>query len=231
MDQPIIPTTIFSPIPLLQIRFKNQNNNLSIALFKKYSIPLTACFYYSIQNNNIMTDIQQHPYTTIFFIYAISYYISFMAKQKSQKKIDEEIINIMEHIFQILIIGHGIYNKIVIKDLYKNSLNTQESTLFTTLEEVLYNTYHSWLILFDYYEEHYQKKSLYTYKMNQIDLFEMIQACDQEPDLLTLITDFYKDETYYNYEPILNFLEIKLKLINYKISENLSDDFHNKLGK
>ena len=59
--------------------------------------------------------------------------------------------------------------------------------------------------------------------MDQIDIFEILQAADREPEILQLITHMYdKKNLVYDYEPIVNCLESKLKQINHKLKTVLS---------
>jgi hypothetical protein len=223
MDKIIPLTTIFAPTPLVKIQNKNKFKFNALSFLKKATIPLTACFYYGINKNDTWTDISNNPYTTSILIYAMIYYTTYLIFKNQQNKIDEDIIELMEHLFHLLIIGHGIYNKInsISCDSYKTSTGLHSSE-FLTLQFFLYKAYNTWFILFSYYQEHYKNKPLYAYHTNQIDLFEVLQASKHEPEILPLITKFYdKNNKIYDYEPILNCLEIKLKLINHKLMKIL----------
>jgi hypothetical protein len=225
MDNQILLATIFTPAPLLELHHKNTKEDGYIAYLKKAAIPLTCCFCYTIKKNDIWTDITENPYTSSIFMYTVTHYFVHLILQNQKNKIDQEIINMMQHIFHFLIIGHGIYNKITTPSYsqYKSSIAINSTTL-STLQLFLNNAYNTWFILFSYYQEHYKNKPLYAYHMNQIDLFETLQASTHEPDILPLITKFYdKNNTTYDYEPILNCLEIKLKLINHKLKTIFPD--------
>ncbi|MBP6869404.1 hypothetical protein KBC04_00760 [Candidatus Babeliales bacterium] len=223
-------TTIFTPTPLLQPYFKYQHNNNILAYLKKLTIPVTGCFYYAIHSGNIITDIKTHPYKTTLILYALIYCGAYAVMENEKEKIDEEIINMIQHVFHILIISNGIYNKIVHYHLYKN-ITTMQASAFETLQFFLSNAYNTWLILFSYYQEHYKNKPIYAYQMDQIDLFEVLQACNQEQDILSLITNFYDDSMIYNFEPILDCLELKLKLINHRLLKSLPLKYHTLLEK
>lgn len=225
------PITIITPIPLLQNYFQNQNKNNIATYLKQYAMPLTLYFYYKTSSNNIITDMTSNPWTTLGIIYIINCYMSLIKIEEEQKKIDQDILDMMQHVFQILIIGCGIHNKIIKHHNYKTSINIQVST-FTALHQLLYNAYNSWLILFSYYEEHAKQEQLfYIYKTNQIDIFEMTQVCNKEPDLLPLINQLHHNDFNYNYEPILNCLELRLKLINHRINNTLPSSFRDTLTK
>ena len=211
--------TIFAPAPLFELHRKNKFEFNCLSFLKKAAIPLTAGFYYGVNKDTMWTDITNNPYTTSILAYAMIHYGTYLVLQNQQNKIDEDITELMQHIFHLLIIGHGIYNKIntAFCDQYKTSAALSSPALIT-LQFFLYKAYNTWFILFSYFQEHYKNKPLYAYHTNQIDLFEVLQASTHEPDILPLITKFYdKNNKNYDYEPILNSLEIKLKLINHKL--------------
>lgn len=218
MDNPTMLPTIFAPAPLLELHKKNNNDFNYISSLKKVTIPVACCFCYGIKKNSILLDIRENPYTTSILTYLIIHYCTYLALQNQQAKMDKDIIDMMQHIFHLLIIGHGMYNKITTLDSqYKISAFMNTSTI-TTLQLFLHKAYNTWFVLFSYYQEHYKNKPLYAYQTDQIDLFEVLQASSHEIEILPMITKFYdKNNTIYDYEPILNCLEIKLKLINHKL--------------
>lgn len=223
MDNSILLTTIFTPAPLLELHDHNTKEQGYITNIKKSVIPLTCCFFYMINKNNIWADIIQNPWTTSISLYALAHYSTYLILQKQQETIDQEIINMMQHVFHLLIIGHGIYNKMTTPSHHSQKISVAiNSSTLETLQFFLLSAYNTWFILFSYYQEHYKNRPLYTYHMDQIDLFEMLQASKNEPDMLPLITHFCdKNNTTYDYKPILNCLEIKLKLINHKLKTAL----------
>ena len=166
----------------------------------------------------------QNPLATSMYLYAITHYYAYLMIEKQQKKIDQDIINMMQHVFHLLIIGHGIYNKMTLPCLdQQKTFRIVNPSNLNTLELFLCNAYQTWLILFSYYEERCKYKPLYAYRMDQIDIFEILQAADREPEILQLITHMYdKKNLVYDYEPIVNCLESKLKQINHKLKTVLS---------
>ena len=129
----------------------------------------------------------------------------------------------MQKVFHLLIIGHGIYNIIVVPYNHNKKTTTVNMLDITTLHIYLHKAYTTWSILFSYYQEFYNDKPLYAYQMNQINFFELSQICVHEPDILPLMKNLYhKNNNIYNYEPILTCLETKLAQINHKIIEMLS---------
>ena len=224
-----ISTTIFTPAPLFELHQKSKCNQISMDSIKNSLAPLTVCFYFLINENDIRTNITQNPYITSILIYMTAYYSKQLIMKNEQNKIDQEIIDMMQRVFHFLIIGHGIYNKIIAPsyDQAKTAISINSLTL-TTLQLFLNKAHETWLTLFSYYQEHYKYKPLYAYHMNQIDIFETLQASTYEPDILPLITNFYdKNNRTYDYEPILNCLEIKLKKINHKLIRVLPSAYHN----
>ena len=219
MNSPIVLTTIFAPAPLLQLHHTKIQEESFIASIKKAAIPLTCCFFYAIKKDNIWTDLTENSITSSICIYIAAYYCYQLVRKNQQNQIDEEIIETMQHLLHLLIIGHGIYNKITNSSFpeYKKSAIINSTTV-TTLQFFLNNAYSAWFILFSYYQERYKDKPLYSYRMDQIDVFEIVQASMHEPDLLPLIQNFYDiDNKIYDYEPIFNCLEVKLKQINHKM--------------
>jgi hypothetical protein len=211
--------TIFTPIPLLELDQKNTPKLDYIAYIKDASLLFACCFCLSIKKNDIWTDIIQNPKTTIALFYCIVHYYAYLMMEQQQQKIDRDIIHMMQNVFHLLIIGHGIYNKIALINLdEKRMSNSLHRSNINSLELFLCNAYQTWLILFSYYQDHYKNNPLYAYDMEKIDTFEILQAADYEPDMLPLITSIYdKKNKICDYEPILKCLEIKLKQINHKL--------------
>lgn len=228
-----IATTIFVPIPLIKPCCKKTWEQSYTHIIKKAAIPLACCFCYTINKNNIWTDIKENPYSAIILIYTASHYCINLALQDKDVQIDQKITNLMQDLFYLLIIGHGMYNKIISLPSYQDKiLTTIDPFIPTDLELFLYKAYHIWSILFSYYQEHHTDKPLYAYDMNQIDLFEVAQACSYEPEILPSITHFYnKNNTIYNCESVLNFLENKLNLINHKLIPILPTQYQDDYGK
>lgn len=228
MDDSTMLTIIFAPAPLLDLHHKHQQEFSYLSFCKKATIPLTGCFYYGIKKNDVWTDIIKNPYTTSIITYIILHYCIYSITQNQQNKIDEEIINTMQHVFYLLIIGHGIYNKITNPSFFLHKISTTISTSnLMTLQLFLHKAYNAWFILFSYYQEHYKNKPLYAYHVNKIDLFDVLQASSHESDILPLITHFYdKNNIMHDYESILNCLEVKLKLINHKLIYILPTKYH-----
>ena len=219
MDSPIVLTTIFAPAPLLELHHTKTHDENFITSIKKYAFPLTCCFFYTIKKDSIWRDLTENSISSSIYIYIAAYYCYQFVRQNQQNQIDEEIIETMQHLLHLLIIGHGIYNKIINCSFpeYKISA-TINSTTVTTLQFFLNNAYNTWFILFSYYQERYKDKPLYSYRMDQIDVFEILHASMHEPDLLPLVQNFYDiNNKMYDYEPIFNCLEVKLKQINHKI--------------
>ena len=147
MDETTILATIFAPAPLLELHDKDTWQSNSASFLKKATIPLTCCFYYGIKKNDLWTDVMNNPYTSSICIYAMIHYYTYLAQQNQQLKIDKEIIDMMQHIFHLLIIGHGIYNKISVTNLHEHKTSTaiNISTL-TTLQLFLHKAYNTWFI-------------------------------------------------------------------------------------
>jgi|GEM_PF-1553511 len=228
VGSPAISITIFAPAPLFELHQRNKYDNVYINSIKKSLIPLTLLFYYSINENDTRTNIIKTPYITATLIYMIACYGKQLVIKNEQSKIDQEVIDMMQRVFHFLIIGHGIYNKIITPsyDQSKTTISINSLAL-TTLQLFLNKAHETWITLFSYYQEHYKGKSLYAYQMNQIDIFETLQASTYEPDILPLITNFYdKNNRIYDYEPILDCLEIKLKKINNKLIKVLPGEYH-----
>ncbi len=211
--------TIFTPIPLLELDQKNTLKLDYITYITEATIPFACCFCLAVKKNDIWTDIIQNPGATIACLYGITHYYAYLMMQKQQQKIDGDIIHTMQHVFHLLIIGHGIYNKITLPGLDQQKISpAMRASNLNMLELFLCNAYQTWLILFSYYQDHYKNKPLYAYYMDKIDTFEILQAADHEPDIFPLITNFYdKKNIMYDYEPIFNCLETKLKQINHKL--------------
>lgn len=214
-------TTIFAPAPLITLHYKNQWKTSCLQTLKNNALPLSCCFFYMLYKDNVWHDVTKNPLTTISMAYILAHYSNYLMLQAEQQKIDQEIMDMMQHIFHLLIIGHGIYNKIITPsyDAYKTMLMMNVLNL-DTLDLFLNNAYHTWFILFSYYQEHYDSHPLYMYNMEEIDSFEVLQAAQYEPDVIPFIINFYnKNNTIHDCQAILNCLEIKLKLINHKLGK------------
>ncbi len=213
-------TTIFTPIPLLELHQTNTSTPFNyIASIKEASIPIACCFCFAIKKNDLWTDIIQNPLATSVIIYAITHYYLYVMMEKNHQKIDRDIINMIQHVFHLLIIGHGMFNKITKSSFEQNKVPSDVVVSnLNTLELFLCNAYQTWSVLFSYYQERYKNKTVYAYNMNQMGIFEILQAADQEPDILPFIANFYdKKNMIFDYQPILNCLEIKLKQINHRL--------------
>jgi hypothetical protein len=219
--------TIFSPAPLLDLKHKYEWYETHISYIKKASLPLTCWFCYGIKKNELGVDIIKHPYLAAIIIYTIIHYSTCLTLKKYQKKIDEEIISMMQHIFHILVIGHGIFNKVTMISYQENKASVINSSAIVTLQFFLQKAYKSWFILFSYYQKHYKNKPLYAYNTNEMDIFEVLQAAAHEQDILPFIIKFYdKKNKIHDFEPIINYLEIKLNLINHKLIHALPKEYH-----
>ncbi|MBV8661002.1 MAG: hypothetical protein JO129_02565 [Candidatus Dependentiae bacterium] len=217
-----IASTIFVPISLVQPYCKKTWEQSYIHAIKKAAIPLTCYFCYSINKNSIWTDIKENPYSSAILIYATIYYCMDFALKSKENKIEEEIINLMQDLFCLLIISHSMYNKII------NSPSSPQHKISTTtdvfmlsnLKSFLHKTYDTWSTMFSYYQKHHKNKDqfLYAYNLNQINTFDIAQACSHDPEMLTFVTQIYnKNNISYDCESIINFLENKLSLINHKL--------------
>ena len=224
VDKQIVSTTIFAPAPLLEFDQNNLSKFYYLTSIKQVAIPLACCLCLAVKKNDIWIDIMQNPLAASMCIYAITHYYAYLMIEKKQNKIDQDIIIMMQHVFHLLIIGHGIYNKITMASLdQQKTFPIVNLSNVNTLELFLCNAYQTWLILFSYYQERYKDKPLYAYHMNQIDIFEILQAADREPDVLQLITHIYdKKNITCDYEPIFDYLEVRLKQINHKLKTILS---------
>ncbi len=211
--------TIFTPIPLLELNQKNTPKLDYIGYIKECSFPFACSFCLAVKKNDIWADIIENPAATIALFYCIIHYYAYLMMEQQHQKIDQDIIHMMQNVFHLLIIGHGIYNKISLAGIDEKIIsNSLSRSNINTLELFLCNAYQTWLILFSYYQDHYKNKPLYAYYMDKIDTFEILQAADHEPEIFPLISNFYdKKNIIYDCEPIFNYLETKLKQINHKL--------------
>lgn len=223
-------TTIFAPTPLLELQDKTlwEKNHPYIKLIKQIALPASCLLLLNSRKYEIIHDIQEHSLLAAVLCYLASHYTYAMMAADPQQEIDEDIIDIMQEVFHLLVIGHGIHNKINLNRSNHKISSVMNVSNLVTLEFFLENAYHAWSTLFAYYHEHYHNKPLYAYPVNQIDLFEVLQACKSDAEILPLITNFYdKHNQNYDYEAILNYLELKLKLINHKLISIMPDSkFH-----
>jgi len=219
VDQQILSTTVFTPVPLLEFDQTNISDSYYLVSIKQVAIPLACCLCLAIKKNDIWTDIMQNPLAASMCIYAIMHYYVYLMIEKQQKKIDQDIITMMQHVFHLLIIGHGIYNKMSLSSFEQQKASPIVNVSnVNMLELFLCNAYQTWLILFSYYQERYKDKPLYVYHMDQVDIFEILQAADREPEVLPLIIQIYdKKNIICDYEAIITYLENKLKQINNKL--------------
>ncbi|MGZ6255064.1 MAG: hypothetical protein ACXWL5_03695 [Candidatus Chromulinivorax sp.] len=215
--------TILTPTPLCTMVYKN--NTPSIVYGKTAILPLTGLFYYNIQKNSLIHDIEHHPILTTIITSCILYYAIHYIYNNQQIKIENNILNIIQHLFHLLIIAHGMYNKIT--NPSTNRINTTAlSTSLISLEIFLEKAYNAWNILFEYFQELYPKKQLYIYNMNEIDILEVLQAGFYEPEIMPLLIHFCdKNYSSYEYETIIECLESKLKLISHKIAKTIPDHY------
>ncbi len=216
LDSSSFSTTIFTPQPLVKIDQLSDYEQTTFTFIKKMVLPVSCIFFYTINQEAILDTALKNPYSTIFWTLLATQQYQMKQEYKKYKQMKADVVETMQHICYLLMIGYGIYNKIKkTKDDTKFNFDMHELTL---LRLFLYKAHYSWSILFDYYQEHYPKDILYEYQLEKIDLFDMLQVCAQEPEILQLIIDFY-DQNYnvYNYQPILNCLEFKLKQINHKL--------------
>lgn len=206
---------ILSPIPLVEFNKLQTHHGIDASWIKPCIIPLSCYFFYQIQNTDVINDITSHPFmiasiiTSMFFLYPC------IQKVNQSLTIKHEIIEMIRHLFHLLLIGHGLENKILQDS--KNKENIISSINTTSLQFFLNQAYQAWFILLDYYQEHYTYEHMYTYKIEEIDVFEVLQACSYEKDLLPLALEFYdKHNIGYDYQIILNTLEYQLKQIDHK---------------
>jgi len=213
-----LPTIIYTPRPLIKITSCDKSLVSYIPYLEQAIVPITLSICFGCKQNEIFYDIVSHPYITTAGVYAMLQYYYYNMKKNYDEKINNEIEMMLQNTFYLLIIGHGIYNKITsLTPHFKNSISIEPESLKTLLE-FLYSGYDTWQALFSYYKKNCSHNQLYAYKTNQINFFEVLQASAYDPELFSLVLNFYhKDHFTHNYDAIIQSVEQKLKLIDLRL--------------
>jgi len=214
--------TIFSPAPLIKFNKDMPGADDYRSYIKKIGIPITCCYYLSLQSNNLLMDIIEHPAIAAFLGYITINYFNYVWLKKQEKKTSQELTEIIEYLFYLLVIGHGVYNQIITVYQEQDQTLDMQLDILEDLDFFLKKTYSTWHTLFIYHEERYGKKYLYAYNVEQINFFEVLQATTNIPEVLPLVAQFYNNNNSYDYEPILHCLEFKLKAVNHKMNHIIS---------
>ncbi len=222
IDKKSLPKTIYGPYPLTKIHSPYQQkifyNNL--CAIKYYSPVYTAILLTQIKKTSLYDDIYNNPFTTIAAGYGIvtTYYA--LSLLKKNRDFYLSIKTNLQHIFTILIIGYGIYNEI--NHNYYFAIPSKFS--LQELQKFLEQGYESWFALSNFYHQHYKNEPLFMYHINNIDFIDVVQASQNEIEILPQIIHFYHEPyDIYNMEIIINYLRTELKNINRNIY-NLNDD-------
>jgi len=182
-----LPETIFSLRPLTMqsdesTLFYNQMTHV------RYSaIPLTACFYYSISNNNVISDMQDHPYITALLLYATCHCGYYLARNYSNKIIASKEEAVLQDIFHLMVVGYGVHNLMTQSTkIEAKSIHCTDSQL-EDLEVFLQEMHKIWMHFFIEYTTKHNTKNLFTYKRDQINMLEILQASSYDADIIKLI--------------------------------------------
>lgn len=213
---------IFAPSPLIDVPKINCYQDDFVQTIKKYAFPITLLFYYCIHKNNPLLDIVENPYTSSLLFYGILHYYWNKTVEKQEQNISQETIHIMQSACDLVIIGQGLYNEIKLRSYRDTQTHELANYTLNELQQFLENAYNTWSILFSYYKDHYKNKPLFAYHMEQINIFEVLQASAHQPDILNLVTHFYdKNNNNHDCQAIIIYLEHKLSMINQKVIKAL----------
>ena len=210
-------TTIYAPEPLAQIHFDSSTKIIRscICTTKNTSPLLALVFFASITQTSFYQDCIDYPFVVGLTWYgAISTYCSLQILKKNHA-LYLAIKKNLQEIFNLLIIGYGIHNEITSNYYFSFPLKSS----LPSLQEFLHQAYDSWLIISDFYHQHYQNESVFIYQIKNIDFIDVLQATQNEIAILPAIINFYQEPyDFYDLEIIITYLETKLQTINRNIN-------------
>lgn len=204
-----LPETIFSLSPL------TMNSDESSLLYNgmthaRYStIPLTACFYYFISDSNLISDMQDHPYITALLLYTACHCGYYLARNYRKKIIESEEETLLQQLFHLMIIGYGIHNLITQSTkIEAKSIRFTDSQL-EDFELFLQNMHKIWMHFFIECTNRRNNKSLFSYKIDRINMLEILQASSYDADIMKLMIN--------DYETVVNTLKTKFNAYHEKL--------------
>jgi len=212
----LLTSTIYAPQPLTRIHFDTTTNSIrsSIDTTKNYSPALALIFFANITETSLYQDFVNKPFLAGCSCYGIiTTYFTYIALQKKHI-LYLTIKDNLQNIFNLLVIGYGIYNKMTYHYYFSMPLKFS----LTPLQQFLQQAYESWLTISNFYHKHYKNEPVFIYQIKNIDFIDVLQATQNEIEILPAIINFYHEPyDVYDFETILTYLEAKLKSINRNI--------------
>ena len=210
-----LPSAIFALEPLTIARCNQTWLQTYTPYLQSAALPISACFFYAINKNDLHADLTKNPYTTALLLYIALQYSLYTVQEYQQRSINAAMQETLQQLFYLLVVGHGIRNSILhICEIDKKSASSSSSHL-EKLELFLNKTHDLWVSLFLKYNAQAKHQSILTYHTDEIDLFEILQASSHDHELMNLIADSYQENSYaFNHQAVLQHLEKKLMLLN-----------------
>jgi len=212
---PPIPRTIFSLEPLTTKQIHSTLLQTYILYLQNAILPLSICFFCTINQNNILVDIIKNPYTTVLFAYCAIQYNVYTIQKSKQKADRAQLKKFLQEVFYLLIIGHGIRNLIIQLPDDPHKASHANTTNFDILDTFLHKTHDLWMSLFLKYKADFKNESIIIYYSDEITSFDILQAACHDKILMDMIVNFYqKISSPYYYHNIIEYLEKKFIVLN-----------------
>jgi len=205
------PETIFALSPLTMKCDETAWLHSSMNHAEYWAIPLTACFYCLISDNNFTLDIIDHPYTAAIILYIACYGGYYSVENYRKKKIEAEKEIILQQIFHLIIIGYGMHNLMTNKaKLESISIRSGEIQL-ESLELYLQKVYDVWMQLFIECTKKNGSKPFFAYRIDHINILEILQASSYDTNMMNHIV--------YDYQAAFELLKEKFNTYNEKLNK------------
>ena len=209
------PRTIFALDPLTMKCHHPTLLQAYVPYLQSAALPLSVCFFYAINENNVHADITKNPYTTALLVYIALQYSLHAVKQHQQKAVETEMKDMLQQVSHLLIIGHGIRNSIMHLSKTEKKSSSSIDVNMTELDSFLCKTHDLWVSLFLKYKVDCNHQPITIYRSDEIDFFEILQASSHDPAFMNIIVNYYQRISYtYDYQTILEYLENKFITLN-----------------
>jgi hypothetical protein len=201
---------ILSPLPWYTIKV---NKSLSFKNIQQMALPISYGFLSLVLQKNPEKQAWYH-YTASLSL--LAYYVYALVQNYQKNKEECELIALIQELFRILIITHGIHNKLC--QHYKSSYAVIVSP--TNIYNFLENLSQDWSLLCQNYQKITHTQTLYVYPVNHINTFEVLQAGVHYEEIWPDIIHFYHTQTnFVYYDKIMHglnkrFLQTHEKIIN-----------------